>query len=50
VGPHVGSWYGVQDIRDDGCKKIGIVLQIQDDEVRIFLLGNGFRVSRVWIA
>jgi hypothetical protein len=44
VGPVGGGWYGVRDIGDEGCKKIGTVLQNLNDEVGIFLLGDVFGV------
>jgi hypothetical protein len=44
VGPVGGGWYGVRDIGDDGCEKIGLGLKIFDDQTRIFRLGDEYRV------
>jgi hypothetical protein len=39
MGPGAVSWYGVHDIGDDRCMRIGTVLQNLRDEGEIFLLG-----------
>jgi hypothetical protein len=44
VCPGTVSWYGVWYIGDDRYGKIDIVQQNLDDEVGIFLLGDGFGV------
>jgi hypothetical protein len=31
VGPTGVGWYGVEDLGDDGCREIGVVLQILAD-------------------